>query len=768
MIAYVQRSIAIQERDKAITMLLAGEARRKASDTTSLKDFEHAAALGLASLAISHRASSRPLVDALSAIRTALTFLPVETWPTRKFANKLALLRDGRLAIGGMDGQIWILPRDGKGPPVVLQTGEEVDNLVALPDGRFASAGFHSEIRIWSKDETDKPIVWPTANQVSSMTVLADGRLASAEIGGRVTLWPKDDKGTPITLSEGSSFAFRMIELPDGGFATAGSDGVVRIWPKDRNGEPTLLASGPDIWSLTVMKDGRLASAGKDGKIKIWPKDGKGDPTVLTTDSQVTSMALLADGRLASGGADGKILIWPNKGTENPFVLPADENRKADSPLLISPAVESMVVLPDKRLVSLGEDGIIRVWLVGGVGEPIVLQQGASVTSLAVLRDGRVISGGADGKVRLWPKNWDTEPEVLPLGSWVWSLTALRDGRLAGGDDDGVIAIWPEGAAGEPIVDRSEDDSIRALTELPDGRLASAGKAGINFWSTSRAAKPEVFSTGEWITALKIMPDGSLAFGDGSRRGSISVWGRDPLESAVFSHGSGVDSLAVLADGRLVSGGADGQIQRWPKKNGEIDTLSQGSPVRALAVLADGRLASGGEDGKARLWPKDWTGEPEVLSFRSEVYALGILPDGRLIVGTKDGSITILLDGEERLVAALCLRSGHSLTEAEWSGYVGDAPVTSGFSRSTSVLDEDVAHCTHGPTDRDRLSATPSCAMTTQRRHQGDCLPVPLDAGHGTHRHAYREGENDRSLNISDTKTRPLNRRRPSERVLAS
>jgi hypothetical protein len=33
--------------------------------------------------------------------------------------------------------------------------------------------------------------------------------------------------------------------------------------------------------------------------------------------------------------------------------------------------------------------------------------------------------------------------------------------------------------------------------------------------------------------------------------------------------------------------------------------------------------------------------------------------------------------------------------------------------------------------------------------------------------HAYREGENDRSLTISDTKTRPLNRRRPSERVPA-
>ena len=38
----------------------------------------------------------------------------------------------------------------------------------------------------------------------------------------------------------------------------------------------------------------------------------------------------------------------------------------------------------------------------------------------------------------------------------------------------------------------------------------------------------------------------------------------------VFSHGAGVSSLAVLADGRLASGGVDGMIKLWPNLRGSL------------------------------------------------------------------------------------------------------------------------------------------------------------------------------------------------------
>jgi WD40 repeat protein len=73
-------------------------------------------------------------------------------------------------------------------------------------------------------------------------------------------------------------------------------------------------------------------------------------------------------------------------------------------------------------------------------------------------------------------------------------------------------------------------------------------------------------------------------------------------EPLILSHGSPISSLAVLADGRLASGGDDGQIKLWPRGVGEPMVLSHGSSINSLVVLADGRLASGGFDGQIKLW----------------------------------------------------------------------------------------------------------------------------------------------------------------------
>jgi len=145
----------------------------------------------------------------------------------------------------------------------------------------------------------------------------------------------------------------------------------------------------------------------------------------------------------------------------------------------------------------------------------------------------------------------------------------------------------------------------------------------------------------------------------------------------VLTHATSVWSLAVLADGRLASGGEDGMIRLWPKEEtGEPMVLAHGwGGVWSLAVLADGRLASGGEDGKIKLWPTEGTGEPVVLAHGDWVLSLAVLPDGRLASGGDDGTIKIWLVEEEKLIAALCLRAGRNLTKAEWARYIGsDTP----------------------------------------------------------------------------------------------
>jgi WD40 repeat protein len=101
-----------------------------------------------------------------------------------------------------------------------------------------------------------------------------------------------------------------------------------------------------------------------------------------------------------------------------------------------------------------------------------------------------------------------------------------------------------------------------------------------------------------------------------------------------------------------------------------------GGWVTSLAVLADGRLASGGRDGNIKLWPKEGTGEPVVLSHGGGwVTSLAVLADGRLASAGLDGKIKLWLVDEPKLIAALCLRAGRNLTKAEWARYIGaDTP----------------------------------------------------------------------------------------------
>jgi hypothetical protein len=148
------------------------------------------------------------------------------------------------------------------------------------------------------------------------------------------------------------------------------------------------------------------------------------------------------------------------------------------------------------------------------------------------------------------------------------------------------------------------------------------------------------------------------------------------LPLMTLTHGATVSSLAVLADGRLASGGEDGKIKLWPKDGtGEPVVLTHGARVSSLAVLADGRLASGGDDGKIKLWPKDGTGEPVVLTHGARVTSLAVLADGRLASGGYDGKIRLWLVEEQKLVEALCLRAGRNLTKADWAHYIGsDTP----------------------------------------------------------------------------------------------
>jgi WD40 repeat protein len=150
-----------------------------------------------------------------------------------------------------------------------------------------------------------------------------------------------------------------------------------------------------------------------------------------------------------------------------------------------------------------------------------------------------------------------------------------------------------------------------------------------------------VLAHGVEVSLLAVLADGRLA--SGGNDGTIKLWPTEGTgEPVVLTYGAGVRSLAVLADGRLASGSSDGTIKLWPTEGtGQPVVLTHGVDVTSLAVLADGQLASGGEDGTIKLWPTEGTGQPVVLTHGAGVLSLAVLGDGRLASGSSDGTIKL-------------------------------------------------------------------------------------------------------------------------------
>ena len=150
---------------------------------------------------------------------------------------------------------------------------------------------------------------------------------------------------------------------------------------------------------------------------------------------------------------------------------------------------------------------------------------------------------------------------------------------MAAGCGDGAIALW--GAGGELVA------------SLGDGE----GFGG--------------------VLSLALLPDGQLAAGYGTRGDtSVRLWDvrRRVLDAVLTGHALSVYALAVLPDGRVLSGGGD-ELKVWDERalyvrGGEATAECAAtlqvpvgvSIVFALAVLRDGSVASAHHDGHLLVW----------------------------------------------------------------------------------------------------------------------------------------------------------------------
>lgn len=266
-------------------------------------------------------------------------------------------------------------------------------------------------------------------------------------------------------------------------------------------------------------------------------------------------------------------------------------------------------------LASAAEDGMVRVWDLGGQSVPLVLEGHTSVaqTALAYTPDDlRVVSGGADGATAVWSFEGDSPDRQVvlaggkaPVAAFAFSL----DGTMAIAERSGRITTWsPEFSQlgdsfryGDPGI-----RDLRALAFAPGGeRLVSGDAEGITLWSprATEMAEPELGGC-QGLLALAYPSESVILAHD--REGQTWRWdlGSDE-EPRVTRHSAVSVAAAFTADGsRLATADAGGAVRVGPVDAEDgWRTLRSAGPVHSLALSADGEtVASGGKDGEIRIW----------------------------------------------------------------------------------------------------------------------------------------------------------------------
>ena len=119
------------------------------------------------------------------------------------------------------------------------------------------------------------------------------------------------------------------------------------------------------------------------------------------------------------------------------------------------------------------------------------------------------------------------------------------------------------------------------------------------------------------------------------------------LSGELGRHDHGVWAVAVLADGRVATGGDDWRVLVWdPARPGANSAELEGfrSQGHAVAALPDGRVVTGGRYAALLVWdPAHPGGEVVELGHRGgySVGAAAALPDGRVVTGGRSGRVLV-------------------------------------------------------------------------------------------------------------------------------
>lgn len=244
----------------------------------------------------------------------------------------------------------------------------------------------------------------------------------------------------------------------------------------------TLKGHGGPIMDIAVGADGAIATASFDNSVGLW--DGRRPQWLEAHRAAVNTVAFAKDDRLISGGDDFVLRGWTTDGTTDGSTDGGTDGQGAEIGRH-SAKITDIEVHPVSGLVATASwDATIGLWREVPAAQPprwdrtVLRGHAKGVNDVAFSDDGkRVYSASADGTIRIW--DVASGQEVQRLANHGFGVNELilneKDGWLAyGAVDGGTRMIDPE--TGAQIADFSLDRRpVLAMAYDPAGAQLAVG-----------------------------------------------------------------------------------------------------------------------------------------------------------------------------------------------------------------------------------------------------------------------------------------------------
>jgi WD40 repeat protein len=306
------------------------------------------------------------------------------------------------VASGGFDStlRLWSLDGAPRHPPLEAHYNNVFSVAFSCDGSRIATAGWDDAVRIWKGGAREVELPRADEERITTVAVAAGAPvLAAAYESGGVQLWNLDASPHGAPLAVGSSGIVHALTFSREDVLASGSNhGAIRLWNLDgrpRDGS-IMFDSSALLYSkvtLAFSPDGKALAVGAT-PFQLWNQSKLLWKQPLRRADSISSIAFSPRGELiVTGSALGDIQVWNSDGSSR--AGPVKQRWEHVSALALAPAADyvAAAIGIDPTIALVNIDGSPRGALAGHFGQ---------VRALAFSPTGRLVSGGDDGIVRFW------------------------------------------------------------------------------------------------------------------------------------------------------------------------------------------------------------------------------------------------------------------------------------------------------------------------------------------------------------------------------